>query len=51
MKQRETPFSSPVASSSEEIGGSNRSVLHFTFFDVFEDVICKSMYSIPGFTY
>lgn len=40
-----------VAFSSQEVGGSNRSVLHFTFLDVFEDVICKSMYSILGFAY
>ena len=49
--KRETPFSFLVAFSSEEVDGSNRSVLHFTFLDVFEDVICKSMYSILGFTY
>lgn len=40
-----------VAFSSQEVGGSNRSLLHFTFLDVFEDVIFKSMYSILGFAY
>lgn len=40
-----------VAFSSQEVGGSNRSVLHFTLLDVFEDLICKSMYSILGFAY
>jgi len=51
VKERETSFSSPAAFSSEEADRSNRSVLHFTFLDVFEGVICKSMYSILGFTY
>lgn len=44
-------FPSLVAFSSQEVDGSNRSVLHFTFLDVFEGVICKSMYSILGFAY
>lgn len=38
VKERETPFSSLIAFSSQEVDGSNRSVFHFRFLDVFEDL-------------
>lgn len=50
-KEKLPSLPSLVAFSSQEVDGSNRSVLHFTFLDVYEDIICKSMYSILGFAY